>query len=459
MMNRNRTVIKSSLSRVIYAIAFMVCFALMSVIQAQAESKKSGDESQPVLKMYQIADLLETDLEERFLLEGQVPPKRRPPNDSIPYVSFNMPDNAYMTGMYLANQTYRFRATQDPKAKGLAQKACNALHLFATVSGKPGLLSRAFIPVDMPYSDDGIWRKSQDGKYLWRGDVSSDQMTGYFYGCSVYAEYLASSDEIQRMAKDCVALCDHVEKHGMHIEGVDGKPTQWGHYEPDYVKKQEPMNALLWLQHLKVAAQLSGDSEQEARYRHYALNEGYAETAIKARGVTEPTPSRRVNHSDDVLIFLAYEPLLRLEKDKQLRSIYMQSIERAWNGVKPELNPLFTYMYSVAAEERDEALLKKVEKNMGLFSFDIHWNKDTRDAYGKRFNLDLEPKTISPKPKKGEVIPYDWRSKTWSIMVQHPYIEIADQIPRPDAGMEYTGLHWTIGYWMGRAEGFIDSQR
>ena len=133
--------------------------------------------------LHQIAELLETDLVERFLLEGQVPPKRRPPSDAVPYVSYNMPDNAYMTGMYLANQTYRWRADRDPKARELAREACRALHTLLAVTGKPGLFARSFMPWEMPYQDDGEWHKSADGRYRWRDDVSSDQVDGYMYGC------------------------------------------------------------------------------------------------------------------------------------------------------------------------------------------------------------------------------------------------------------------------------------
>ncbi len=413
----------------------------------------------PAPKMNQIANLLETDLVERFLLEGQVPPKRKAPTADVPFVSYNMPDNAYMTGMYLANQTYRFRAGQDPEAKRLASEACSALHTFVAVTGKPGLFARAFIPVDMRYSDDGIWRKSPDGKYLWRGDVSSDQATGYMYGCSVYGQFLASPEEKARMAADCVAICDHIEQHGMHIEDVDGKPTQWGHYEPEYVKQEEPMNALLWLQHLKVAAQLSGDPKPEERYRRFALEEGYAEAAVNARSVGEPSPGKRVNHSDDVLIFLAYEPLLRLEKDEALRALYLKSLERTWNAVRPEKNLFFTCIYAAATNKKDLPEIQKAVENWSLFTFDLHWNRDTRDVYGKRFQLDLEPKVRSEKPKSGQVIPLDYRARDWSIQVQNPYTDIAREIPRPDSGMEYTGLHWTIGYWMARAEGLMDEKQ
>ncbi len=429
--------------------------AILLVVTGKPMVGAASGDAYPPPTLSQIADLLETDLAERFLIEGHVPPKRRPPSDAVPFVSYNMPDNAYMTGMYLADQTYRWLAAQDPEAKRLAQDACTALHTLIAVTGKPGLFARAFMPWDMPYQDDGEWHKSADGKYRWRGDVSSDQVDGYMYGCSVYAAHLASEAEIKRMALDCVAICDHIENHGMHIEDVDNEPTQWGHYEPEYVKRREPMNALLWLQHLKIAAQLSGDPKQEERYRHYALDEGYAKIAADAHLAGGPGLDGRINFSDTVLIFLAYEPLLRLEKDPVLREMYLASLERSWESMRPLHNPFFTYLYMQATGKRDKAILNEVKDNLASFTFDIHWNSDTRETYAKRFQLDLTPQPKFPKPKRGEVVPYEWRSKTWSLLVQNPYNEMAQEVPRPDSGMEYTGLHWTISYWLGRAEGLL----
>lgn len=452
MMNRKSIRLKSFRSLCYWFAAVLTALPVC----AQGQLSKETDTAGPSLS--RIAELLETDMVERFLLEGQVPPKRRPPSDTVPFVSYNMPDNAYMTGMYLASQTYRWDATHDDEAKKRAREACDALHTLLTVTGKPGLVARAFMPWEMPYQDDGQWHRSVDERYRWRDDVSSDQMDGYMYGCSVYAETLATPDEIERMAADCVAICDHIESHGMHIEDVGGEPTEWGHYEPDYVKRREPMNALLWLQHLKVAAQLSGDPKQEARYRRYALDEGYAKIATANRLAGGPGLSGGVNHSDSVLIFLAYEPLLRLEKDEALRAMYLESLALSWQSVRNVGNPLFTYIHAAATGKPDPAALRFSELNLSRFTFDIHWNRETWEAYGKRFKLDLTPRTQSPKPRPGQVIPYDWRAKTWSLLVHSPYTTLAEAIPRPDAGMEYTGLHWTIGYWLGRSLGYLPSE-
>ncbi len=427
---------------------FMFYLAVLPLLMITAHSQtKTPDLNQTAL-------LLEEDMKERFMIEGQIAPKLRLPTEQVPFVSYNMPDNAYMTGMYLASQTYRWLAEPSPEAKKNAKEACEALHKLIEVTGKPGLFARSFLPWDMQYHDDGEWHRSADRNYRWRGDVSSDQVDGYMYGCSVYAEHLASEEEIKRMAEDCAAICTHIEENGMKITDVDGEPTLWGRYDWDYVTTTEPMNALLWLQHLKVTAQLTKDPKWEEKYREFAIDKKYAEIASKAYS-GEPGLDGEINHSDITLHFLAYEPLFRLEKDEAILPFYQKSLDQSWEYIQKINQPYFTYLYAAITGKRDLPHLEKVTENLKSFTFDIYWNKATRDRYAKKYDLDLEPTKPDVLPKDGEPLPYAWWDKTWSILVHDPYQVPATTIPRPDAGMEYTGLHWTISYWLGRAEGFI----
>lgn len=424
-----------------------VCIFFVSMIS-------SAQEKFPKPNLYDTAMLLELDMSKRFMFEGQIAPKRRVPTDSRPYPTFNMPDNAYMTGMYLATQVYRWKAEQSDSIKRNAQRAARALHKMIEVTGKPGLFARSFYPWGLPFHDDGEWYRSADGEYRWRGDVSSDQVDGYMYGCSVYAEDMASENEIKIMAEDCAAICTHIEENGMRIVGIDGEPTLWGNYTWEYVTQTEPMNALLWLQHLKVTAQLTNDQKWEEKYRYYALEKGYLEVAAKAYS-GEPGLDGEINHSDIVLHFIAYEPLFRLEKDEKILKQYRISLEKSWAYLQNINQPYFTYLYAAITTQHELAEIETSTENLKSFTFDIHWNKDTRDKYGKEYNFDLEPDMPATKPKTGEPLPYAWWDKTWSLLVHDPYQAAATQIPRPDASLEYTGLHWTISYWFGRAEGFI----
>lgn len=428
-------------------IILTICICFVSVIS-------SAQENFPKPNLYDTAMLLEIDMAKRFTIRGQIAPKRRVPSETYPYPTYNMPDNAYMTGMYLAAQTYRAQTEQIEESKRKAQRAAQALHTLIEVTGKPGLFARSFYPWGLPFHDDGEWYRSADGLYRWRGDVSSDQVDGYMYGCSVYAEYLASDKEIKVMAEDCAAICTHIEDHGMRIVGIDGEPTMWGNYTLEYVTKTEPMNALLWLQHLKVTAQLTNDPKWEEKYRYYAFEKGYLEIANKAYS-GEPGLDGEINHSDIVLHFIAYEPLFRLEKDEEILKHYRVSLQKSWDYLQKINQPYFTYLYAKITKQHDLPEIGTSTENLKSFTFDIHWNKETRDQYSNEYNFDLEPDMPTMKPNTGTPIPYAWWDKTWSLLVHNPYQAPATQIPRPDTTVEYTGLHWTISYWLGRAEGFI----
>jgi hypothetical protein len=141
------------------------------------------------------AAVFQRDMEARFLLDGQALCKMNTARPGHPDATYNMPDDAYMTGIYLGTLAMRYAATQDPAVKDAAHQSIQALHLLCTVSGKPGLLARAAWPLDKPFDDDGIWRNSPDGKHRWRGDVSSDQVDGVLFGYSL-AYDLAADDAV-----------------------------------------------------------------------------------------------------------------------------------------------------------------------------------------------------------------------------------------------------------------------
>jgi hypothetical protein len=71
----------------------------------------------PEFTMSKKAELFEHDLFSRFSLEGQILCKRKNPTPDSPFISYNMPDDAYMTGMMAAVFSFKYAATGDPKDK------------------------------------------------------------------------------------------------------------------------------------------------------------------------------------------------------------------------------------------------------------------------------------------------------------------------------------------------------
>jgi hypothetical protein len=346
--------------------------------------------------------------------------------------------------------------THDPQDRAEARSIVDALHLLCNVSGQPGLLARAAWPKDRPKADDGGWHESPDGLHLWRDDVSSDQMTGVYYGFFVAHELAATDEDKARIAADVAALTDHLIEHEWRIVDVDGETTQWGRYWPEYVRTIEPMNAMLLLQHLKVAAHITGEARFTDAYQRLGNDEGYFDLAVKARRSIAP---RRINHSDDVLIFLGYYPLLSIEQDPAIRTKYIESLRRTWNGngehpgVAPEANPFFAFIgRKFLGEEVD---VEPAVNTLRWFPLDMKWNRDTIADYEHQFGFTFDPLPQSPQPEEGAPVPIDRRGRDWSTLVQNPYRSGIRTLDQP---VEFNGHDYLAAYWLGRYTGFLEAE-
>jgi len=386
------------------------------------------------------------------MVEGQVACKMFVASEQYPYHTYNMPDNAYMSGIVLGALSMKYAVTKDPADRALASEVLDGLHLLSTVSGKRGLLSRAAWPKDVPQPDDGQWHDSPDGKHVWRGDVSSDQMDGAMYGYAIAYDLMADEAQKKLIAQDVSDLVGTLLDTGLMIVDIDGKPTRFGKYMPQYVRLIEPMNALLLLQLLKIADHVTGDERFGREYRRLAVDEKYAETAVNARHMLGG-----VNFSDDVLLFLAYYPLLKYETDPELRALYVKSLERVWEGVGryPGANAQANPYYGFVANEflKDESGVAPGIDTLRWFPLDMKWNRDTIAGYEKKFTFTFDPAPQSPPTESGKAVPVDRREKSWSAWVMNPFKTAGDRTE--DVGIEYNGHDYLMAYWLGRYLGLI----
>lgn len=426
---------------------FALAFGLFSVLAVPLRAADS-------LTLHRKALLFETDMVERFLIGDQLAPKLRPPRWYRPYVSYNMPDNAYMTGLYCAAQSWRYASTGDPEAKALAKRALRGLNHLLDVSGWDGLLARASMPSGMRRYDDGDWQESLDGKYRWRSDVSTDQIDGVMFGYYVYCSTVASEGELPEIALHVEALVNRILRDGYRITDFDGRLTEWSHYDLPAILDGQQMNALLMLQVLKVASFITHNARYEALYERLIERDGYGELAEGSRLAMDP---REANHSDDVLIEIALYPLLELEKNPKIRAHYLAAEKQWWEGadgfpgVGVEMNPFSTFLHQHWTG--DKARTTDAIEALRSVPLDMKWNRATIDAYAKRYDFTFDPKPSSPRPKRGQLIPMDRRSKDWSFLVMNPYYDKGDRMR--DSKMEFQGLDFSISYWFGLAHGMI----
>ena len=412
-----------------------------------------ADETPPMgIGLEDKAAVFQADMIDRFIDSGQLSPKLRLPSAEYPYITYNMPDNAYMTGMYLAMQAMRWAVTGEAEAKEQASASILALEHLTKVSGVDGLLARATVLNGSQWYDDGTWRLSDDEVYWWRGDVSSDQVDGVMFGYYLAYKLVASTEEKAIIAENAAALIDHIIDNDYRIVGYDGEPTSWGRYYPEYVNTYENMNALLMLQHLKVAHYVTGEQLFEDAYWDRINNENYDDIALTARVMVDPLDA---NHSDDVLQFLAYLPLLSLETDPTLHAKYVASLQRSWEGAggypgtDPEANPLYNFL--AHAFLNDDSKDAEAIITLDRFPLDMKLNSDTVGFFETEFSFTFDPTPISAAPAENDPVPIDRSPKTWSAWVDNPY---QAGTRTDDIDREYTGHDYLLGYWLGRYYGY-----
>jgi len=452
------------------------------------------------------AELFEHDLFSRFSLEGQILCKLKNPTPDSPFVSYNMPDDAYMTGMMAAVFSFKYAVTGDPKDKRTVSLLLRGLDRLCRVSGKKGLLARAWWPLDNPNFMEGghDWRINEEEGIRWNGDVSTDQMDGVFFGFC-YAYKLAADEADKALIARCVSeLMDALIENGLRIIDSDGEMTVWGNYTVEHLIAGEHLHGLLLLQHLKIAEYVTGDAKYGALYREIALEDqlaGYTPAAWL------PVPPPFSNHSDNVMHIMELLPLLELEKDPALHAIYLQgmrvlsrgysgeditlpngmtpyelmehrfrtadigipdamkdfavnAVKGFWagdpikHGIRVTGTPIYNFAFMKHFGENEDGVPVTAIETLRLFPLRTKMNPDTIEKYEKQFDFTYDPTPRSPEPEEEMPIPVDRRRKDWSAWVQNPYTEPWDGKP-DDEVWEFNGHDYLFGYWLGRMYGYV----
>jgi hypothetical protein len=374
------------------------------------------------------------------------------------------------TAMYLAMQSFRYAAARNPEAREEARQAFHALHLLQTVTGTHGFVARTVIPASwtrMADPNETIsepewaarrvrdprekrvekrWRSSADGKWLWKGDTSSDEITGHMYGYLVYHD-LAADEAERKLVRDQVArIVDAIVDDGLVLKDLDGAPTRWGVWSPEKLNgdpdwaAERGINSLEILSYLTLAAHLTGDAKYRARCRSLLSEHHYDRNVREAKTLN---PLWRT-HIDDELLALSYPALLLHETDPRLRALYLESLERWYPAVRDEHSPFFdfTYRWLMARETSlDPAVGFLRDTPLDL----IRWQVDS----SRREDLRLVRAPELEHLQTDRLLPPSERcTMRWD---DNPWIAV-----QGDGGLtESDGVFWLLPYWMARQQGWI----
>jgi len=395
------------------------------------------------------------------------------PGDVTNFAPRDDDNDGQYTGMYLGMESYRYAVTKDPQARENARKAFRGLKFLQEVTGTSGLFARTVVPSDWKRVSDPNeeftpetltdrlvenprnkaverrWRLSADGKWLWKGDTSSDEMAGHIFGYFSY--YTLAADEAERklVADHVRRIVDYIIEGGYTLRDIDGQPTRWGCWGPQYLndlpdwRAERWTNALEILAHLRAAEYMTGDP----KYRRHSLEliDKHRYDRLARRPLA--TAPSELTHFDNELVALVL-PAAMSEQDPRIRRIYEDALRFWLPHIKEQYSSYYSFTWAALSGSRGPEqfgldrcveFLRDAPLDLVQWTVDNRWREDVRLVHKPELD-DLQTDRVLP--------PSERATMRWD---GNPYAAI-----RGSNGMvENSGVHWLLAYWMGRYYGFI----
>ncbi|WP_346756219.1 ligand-binding sensor domain-containing protein [Agaribacillus aureus] len=431
-----------------------------------ATSKGVSAIKQKEITLEEKADFFYTRLIQRHVREPWIVARFRlnVPGDTTTIEPDDDDNDGEYTAMYLAMESLRYAVTKDPTARERAKKAFDFLYLLREVTEMDGFFARTVIPVhwtrmhdpDRTYTprqlaDEMIrdprhkpvekrWHLSKDGKWMWKGDTSSDEMCGHAFGYYWYYNLVADESEKQRIAYHFSQIMDHLIRHDFYLVGVDGKHTRWGVWSPQSLNRdpewapEQALNSLEILSFLKFAYHITGFERYQEAYLKLINEEGY----LKNAGKLHHTNPAWETYFDIYLALYVYPALLNYESDSTLRNAFRTHFDQWFEQHKTVKSPFVNFTYNYLAggyDELDNSISFLKDAPLDL----VDWLIDN----GRREDLRVVREPILEDLQMSELRPpSEYRTLRWD---KNPYVAVGG-----NPAQERDPVYWLLPYWMGR---------
>ncbi len=368
------------------------------------------------------------------------------------------------TGNYLAMESFRYAVTKDEDAKVKAKKAFLFLKLLQEVTETDGFFARTVVPsnwsfvhdVNRTYTERQLadelvneprfkpvpirWRKSRDGKWLWKGDTSSDEICGHMFGYFIYCELAADDAEKDIVRKHVAKIVDHLMTNDFTLTDLDGKATRWGVWSPDKLNRDpewspdRSLNSMELLAFLKLAYYMTGDEKYQREYIRLINEEGYKDNMAN---IPHQNPAWFI-YFDVTLAAYQYPILLKCEKDPELLAFYQQHIDTWMEHRKGDKNPLLNFIYCFSRNKKMEIqpsvdLLKDTPLDLIDWTIDHKKREDITVVHYPVLD-EIQVSELPPASIRGTI---RWDKNPWGISNGNHHVEREP-------------VFWLLPYWMGR---------
>lgn len=290
-----------------------------------------------------------------------------------PAISDN--DGMY-TAMYGSAQAFRYAVTGSLEAKKLAKRSFDACKWLVDITHEKGFPARVIIPVDWSepvneqygheynlrkQKEDPFWKdiiprfvKSEDGKYLWKCDASSDELAGHYFFYGIYYDLVADTEEEKNLVREVVSdITDHLIRHGFLLQDHDGKPTRWANFSPEFFNSirgwdQRGLNSMMMLSFLNVAYHVTGDEKYLETAKMLRDKYNYHINAMLSKMYFPPED---VVPWDNNLCLMSMYGLLNYEEYPELIMMYRESLENAWLHISRQKSAFWNVLYAAQAQK------------------------------------------------------------------------------------------------------------
>ncbi|MPR33094.1 hypothetical protein [Salmonirosea aquatica] len=369
------------------------------------------------------------------------------------------------TSMYLGGEIFRYKVTKSAEALQNCREALDAMERLYTVNPIPGFPSRSFERrgyIDQ-LSDPDRWQHSDNPEWDWKATTSSDEVIGHMFAFGAMAELVDAPDLKKRAIALMDTLMDHIVVHDLYLIDYNGKPTQWGKWNPAYVNNfptdvgDRKLNSSNIIAMLQTAYHFTKKEKYKKKAFELMQQHGYLENLMRPMEQIGKAPegadayskmlSEGWNHSDDEMYFVGYWGLYRYAFNDTLKAKYKQAILDHWQAERPEKEGawnIFTALTGVQNFDLNEAVWYLKEYPLDLIDWAVK-NSHRKDIELMKPNFRNQTTT--------EVLPPDERP----IQRHNGNTFTLDRTGGNGTSEHSAGDIWLLPYWMGRYLGVISA--
>jgi len=357
---------------------------------------------------------------------------------------------------YLHAKCFEYAVTGDAKARAEAVDMMTSVKWSEEITSIDGFPARSIYAVDEPtikanHGSGGLpaeWHATPDGLWEWKGDTSSDEVDAHVYETTVFLKLVANEEERAWATEHLGRVVGHIVDNGFVLRDVDGKPTRWARWDPDYLQTPygyyaRGLNGMEAFNYVTTAHHFTGDPKFVAA-KEQLIGWDYFGDILRQKLTF---PAGYFTHFDDRLAFYAYFPLIQHETDAELKALWLRSLERSWEVKRIEAVPWFNFIYGALTGNdceagRAVAHLRECPLDLRKHSYANSHRDDLYPPKGYRMYAE-RPKPLSPR----ETAPNRWDGDFMRLDEAMGGRVVAD----PGG--------WLDAYWMGRYYGMITPPR